>query len=120
MFIFITVFILHSGIDKRIAHEMNKVIATLEIKDSGINILDFSELNEQSFNTISDGSFFLQIYNLEGNILISSNNLKEYKVIPLFYDVESNEIKFSDLDVGEDRLRMGYKSLQNNRSNNYA
>jgi signal transduction histidine kinase len=120
IFIFITVFILHSGIDKRISHEIDNVIATLEIKDTVINIVDFRELNEHSFNSVEDGSFFLQVYDLRGNILISSNNLKEYEVIPLFYDVEQNEIKYSDLDLGEDRLRMGYKSLQNERGDEVA
>jgi signal transduction histidine kinase len=120
MFIIITVFILHSVIDKRITHEIEKVIATLEIKDSVINIVDFSELNEHSFNTVEDDSFFLQVYDLRGNILISSNNLKQYNVIPFIYDVELNEVKFSDLDVGEDRLRMGYQSLLNERGDEVA
>jgi signal transduction histidine kinase len=120
MFIIITVYILHSVIDKRITHEIDKVIATLEIKDSVIKIIDFSELSEHSFNSIEDGSFFLQVYDLRGNILISSNNLKHYDVIPFIYDVEPNEVKFSDLDVGEDRLRMGCQSLPNERGDEVA
>ena len=120
MFIIITVYILHSVIDKRIGHEIDNVIATLEIKDTVINIIDFTELNEHSFNTVEDGSFFLQIYDLRGNIFISSNNLKEYHVIPLFYDVKPNEVKYSDLGLGEDRLRMGYQSLRNERGDEVA
>jgi signal transduction histidine kinase len=106
---------LHSSIDKRLGHEIDNVNATLEIKDTVINIVDASELNEHSFNSIEDGSFFLQIYDLKGNTLISSNNLKDYQVIPFVYDVEPNEVKYSDLEVGEDRLRMGYRSLRNER-----
>ena len=42
MFIFIIVYILHSGIDKRIGHEIDKVLTTLEINDTIINIIDFN------------------------------------------------------------------------------
>ena len=88
MFIFIAVFILHSGIDKQLNHEIEKIIATLEIQGREIKIIDYSELDEPDFNSISDASLFLQIYNHNNQILISSNNLNEYQPIPLEFDIK--------------------------------
>lgn len=120
MFIFIAVFILHSAIDKRLEHEIEKVSATIEIKDSVINIIDFSEINEPDFNTITEASLFLQIYDLNGNILISSNNLANYSSIPVDLNILQDDVTFSDLSVGEDRLRIGYSLLYNQKQEKIA
>jgi len=120
MFIFITVYILHSGIDKNLSHEMDKVLATISITGSDISIIDFSELNEHDFNTIFDGSMFLQIYDTDGNVLIASNNLKEFGSLPVELEITTNEFVFSDRNVGEDRLRMGYTSLYNEKGEQVA
>jgi len=106
---------LHSGIDKNLSHEMDKVLATISITGTDINIIDFSELNEHDFNTISDVSMFLQIYDTDGNILITSNNLNEFGSIPLELEITTNEFVFSDMNVGEERLRMGYTPLYNEK-----
>ncbi len=113
IFIFVTVYILHSGIDKQLQHEIEKIVTTLEVEDSVINIIDFSELNERSFNTVSEASFFLQIYDLTGNILISSNNMNEFGQIPLEFDIAKDDYTFMDVGVGDNRLRTGYISLKN-------
>ena len=113
MFIFVTVYILHSGIDKQLQHEIEKIVATLEVEDSVINIIDFSEFNEPAFNTLSDASFFLQVYDLTGNLLISSNNMNEFEQIPLEFDIAMDDYTFMDVDVGDNRLRTGYISLKN-------
>jgi signal transduction histidine kinase len=113
IFIFITVYILHSGIDKQLQHEIEKLVATLEVEDSVINIIDFSEFNESSFNTVSDASFFLQIYDLTGNLLISSNNMNEFGQIPFEFDITMDDYTFMDIGVGDNRLRTGYISLKN-------
>ena len=97
MFIFIAVFILHSGIDKQLNHEIEKIIATLEIQGREIKIIDYSELNEPDFNSISDASLFLQIYNDDNQILISSNNLNEYQPIPLEFDIKIVMILLSEI-----------------------
>lgn len=111
---------MHSGIDKILGHEMDKVLATISITGSDISIIDFSELNEQDFNTISDASMFLQIYDTDGNVLIASNNLKEFGSIPVELEITTNEFVFSDMNVAEDRLRMGYTSLYNENGEQVA
>ena len=78
MFIFLAVYILHGGIDKRVSHEIDKVIAAIEVDDSTITIIDFKEINEPDFKTLDEEAMFLQIYDLSGNILISSDNLKNF------------------------------------------
>jgi len=111
---------MHSGIDKRLSHEMDNVISTIDITGSDISIIDFSELNEHDFNTISDVSWMLQIYDTDGNVLIESNNLKEFGSIPLELEITGDEFVFSDMNVGEDRLRLGYTALYNGKGEQVA
>jgi signal transduction histidine kinase len=103
-----------------LSHEINKLIATLEIDETEINIVDYSELNEHEFNTVSEISFFLQIYDSDGNILIASNNITEFGSIPLELDVKGIEPVFSDMNVKEDRLRMGFVPLRNKNGEQIA
>jgi len=113
MFIFLAVYILHSGIDKRVSHEIDKVIATIEVDDSTITIIDFREINEADFKTLDEEAMFLQIYDLSGNVLISSDNLKNYLPIPPELNFSENDFTFSDVNVGDDRLRMGVLPIYN-------
>jgi signal transduction histidine kinase len=113
MFIFLAVYILHGGIDKRVSHEIDKIIAAIEVDDSTITIIDFKEINEPDFKTLDEEAMFLQIYDLSGNILISSDNLKNYLPIPPELNYSENEFTFKDDNVGEDRLRMGVLPLYN-------
>jgi signal transduction histidine kinase len=113
-------YMLHSTIDKRLQHEIEKVLATIEVQDSVINILDFSELNEPSFNIIGPNSFFLQIYDLDGNLLIGSNNLKRFDFIPLNHNIPSGDLFYEDMDIGDDRLRINYLPLNNDKGENVA
>jgi signal transduction histidine kinase len=113
MFIFLAVYILHSGIDKRLGHEIDKIIAAIEIDDSTITIIDFREINEADFKTLDEEAMFLQIYDLSGNILISSDNLKNFLPIPPELNYSENDFIFKDTNVGDDRLRMGVQPLFN-------
>jgi len=113
MFIFLAVYILHSGIDKRISHEIDKIIAAIEVDDSTITIIDFREINEADFKTIDEEAMFLQIYDLSGNVIISSDNLKDFLPIPPELNFSENDFTFSDVNVGDDRLRMGVRPLYN-------
>jgi signal transduction histidine kinase len=113
MFIFVAVYILHSGIDKRVSHEIEKIIATLEVNESTITITDFREINEPDFTTLSEESMFLQIYDLSGNILISSENLGDFLPIPPELNFSEYDFAFGDLNVGDDRLRMGVLPIYN-------
>jgi len=56
---------------------------------------------------------FLQIYDLSGNVLISSDNLKDFLPIPPELNFFENDFTFSDINIGEDRLRMGVRPLYN-------
>jgi len=111
---------LHSTIDKRLQHEIEKVLATIEVQDSVINILDFSELNEPDFNIIGPNSFFLQIYDLDGNLLIGSNNLKRFDFIPFNLNITHNDFFYEDVEIGNDRLRLNYLPLYNREGEKVA
>jgi signal transduction histidine kinase len=113
MFIFLAVYILHSGIDKRVRHEIEKIIASIEVADSTITIIDFKEINEPDFKTLDEESMFLQIYDLNGDVLISSDNIKDFLPIPLGMNYSENDFTSRDVNIGDDRLRIGLQPLYN-------
>jgi len=59
LFLFIVIsYVLHQSIDIRLKHEMENVIASLEITDSAITIIDFSEFNEPDLSEITETPYF--------------------------------------------------------------
>lgn len=101
-------FVLHESIDIRLKHEIEKVIATLEITDSTIIIKDFSELNEPDFLEVTETPYFLQLYSPSGEILIKSRNIELYRQIPIDTSFQPDTYSFMDIVLGSDQLRVGY------------
>ncbi len=120
LLISITNYVLHTNLDKRLLHEAEKVVAGLDVQDSSITILDFSELEEPDFQTITDNPYFLQIYNPTGEILISSGNIKHPIVIPVDIDSEFDNNTFENLSIDGERLRVGYFPLYTDTGNKVA
>jgi signal transduction histidine kinase len=104
-------FVLNESIDIRLKHEIENVVASLEITDSSISITDFSEFNEPDLSKLTETPYFLQIYTQSGEILISSRNVELYRSIPIDTLFEVSEYTFNDFELGNDNLRMGYVPL---------
>ncbi len=111
---------LRQNIDIRLKHEMEKVVASLEITDSAITIIDFAEFKESDMVEMTETAFFLQIYSPEGEVLITSDNLKYYKEIPAETGTDYPSFFFKDINVGKDHLRAGYFSLTTESGNTAA
>jgi len=113
---------LHQSIDIRLKHEMENIIASLDISDSSIIITDFSEFNEPDLAGITETPYFLQIYTIDGEVLITSKNLKYYKNIPIETedDFPSFIFKDIDIDVDNDNLRAGFISLLSDKGKRVA
>ncbi|MGB5528801.1 MAG: HAMP domain-containing sensor histidine kinase [Ignavibacteriaceae bacterium] len=112
LFLFINIsYVLHESIDIRLKHEMENVIASLEITDSVITIIDFSEFNEPDLSEITETSYFLQIYTHSGEILINSRNMNFYQPIPVDTTFQDDKYIFKGFKLGKDNLRVGYFPL---------
>lgn len=113
MLISITRYVMNTTIDNRLRYEIGKIVSTLDIQDSTISLISFSELAEPDFKTITKTPYFLQLYNLSGDILISSDNLQNYKKIPIDTVTDYSNYSFGYITVGDDKLRVGYFPLYN-------
>ncbi len=111
---------LQQSIDIRLKHEMENIIASLDISDSSITISDFSEFNEPDLVEITETPYFLQIYNTDGEVLITSKNLKYYKNIPIEADGNFPAYIFRNIDVDNDNLRVGFISLLSDKGKSVA
>ena len=111
---------LHQSIDIRLKHEMENIIASLDISDSSIIITDFSEFNEPDLAGITETPYFLQIYTIDGEVLITSKNLKYYKNIPIETEDDFLSFIFKDIDVDNDNLRAGFISLLSDKGKRVA
>ncbi|MBT8393040.1 MAG: HAMP domain-containing histidine kinase [Ignavibacteria bacterium] len=112
IFLFVVInFILHESIDIRLKHEIENVVASLEITDSAITIIDFSEFNEPDLSDITETPYFLQIYDESGEVLISSKNIELYRTIPIDTLFLVDDYTFLDFEFGNDDLRIGYFPL---------
>ena len=111
---------LHQSIDIRLKHEMENIIAALDISDSSITITDFSEFSEPDLVDITETPYFLQIYTIDGEVLITSKNLKYYKNIPIQTEGDFPSFIFKDIDVDNDNLRVGFISLSSEEGKRVA
>jgi signal transduction histidine kinase len=111
---------LNQSIDIRLKHEMENIIASLDISDSSITITDFSEFNEPDLSEITETPYFLQIYTPKGEVLITSKNLKYYKSIPTETEGDFSSFTFKDIEIDNDQLRVGFFSLMNDSGERMA
>jgi len=111
---------LQQSIDIRLKHEMENVIASLDFSDSTITIIDYSEFNEPDLLEITETPYFLQIYTFDGEVLITSKNLKYYKYIPVETEGDFSSFTFKDIEIDNDQLRVGYFSLMNDSGERMA
>lgn len=112
-FLFILIsYVLNENIDIRLKHEIERVIATIDVTDSSVVIKSFAELNEIDFQKITETPYLLQIYSPDGKILLRSRNLQFYKDIPIETSVASDGFSFKDLKAERDKLRVSYLHLK--------
>jgi len=118
LFLFsVTRYVLQESLDLRLKHEAEKIISSLEVTDSSINIIDFAEFNEQDFTRITETPYFLQIYNSLGEVLIKSKNVDSYKPIPIDTNITKADNIFYNIEIEDDQLRVGYFSLTDAKGN---
>lgn len=118
--IFIIQYVMHENIDNRLRHEIENVVASLQIDDSTITVIDFKEFNEPDLTQVTETPYFLQIYNSEGQVLIESRNISLYKTIPPETGKSYPKYFFKDFKIEDDNLRAGYISLYNPTGNELA
>jgi|YelNatPaOPRAMG01_1025707.scaffolds.fasta_scaffold02043_19 signal transduction histidine kinase len=109
--IVITNKILTNNLDERLQNEIETLLDSFSLQADSIKFLGYHEIKEPDFTTINSGSFFLQVYNVKGKLLLRSDNLKYLGQIPFF--IPNNKLKnvFENLAVGKHKLRVAYAPM---------
>lgn len=110
---FITNFVLNKNLDNRLRHETENILKTIELRSDSIILLNNKELEETDFKEVKENSFFLQIYDHQGNILIKSKNIDKFQKIPIEHKTLQDNYFFHDLNVGSNDLRTVYYRFEN-------
>lgn len=121
VFLFILIsYVLNQNLDIRLKHEIERVIATIDVTEHSVIVRNFAELNEIDFQEVTETPYFLQIYSPDGLNLLRSKNLQFYKKIPIETSVTSDEFSFKDLRAENDKLRVAYFELKDDSGKTLA
>ena len=108
-------YVLTENLDQRLKHEIEKILETISVTSEGVEIKSFRELNESDFNYLTDNPYFLQIYDLSGNILLQSKNVMLYKNIPIEIISPQEDYLYKFIQVENEKLRAGYYALKDDK-----
>jgi signal transduction histidine kinase len=109
----ITDFVLEKNLDDLIKHEVENIVKTIEVKNDSLILISNRELEESDLKEIRETSFFLQIIDLDGRILIASDNLKSFGEIPFDIKYPLDDYSFHNINSPSKKLSAGYHKFIN-------
>ncbi len=115
--IVITNKILTDNLDERLKNEIETLLDSFKIQQDTIQFVGYSEIKEPDFTTINSGAFFLQVKSINGNLLLSSDNLKSFGKIPFIVSGITSKYKFENITAGNHQLRLIYAPILNDQNN---
>ncbi|GMU96265.1 MULTISPECIES: HAMP domain-containing sensor histidine kinase [Ignavibacterium] len=113
-------YVLTENLDQRLKHEIENIKETISVTSSGIEIKSFQELNESDLTYVTEHPYFLQIYDLNGNVLLESKNLTLFSPIPQKVISTDDQYSFEFIIVKQEKMRVGYTFLKDEMNNKVA
>lgn len=113
-------YVLTENLDQRLKHEIENIKETISVTSSGIEIKSFQELNESDLTYVTEHPYFLQIYDLNGNVLLESKNLTLFSPIPKKVISTDDQYSFEFIIVKQEKMRVGYTFLKDEMNNKVA
>lgn len=105
--------ILISVLDSKIDHEIEHVWSSFSVVRDSIIITRSSEFKEKDLVEDYDNSFFVQIYKINGEKILVSENIKYLGGISLEFPNFNESVFFLNTKTKREILRTGYKNLYN-------
>ncbi len=100
--------------DTRLRHELSRYLNSFNYVYNHLIITDEKELEEKALTTITEDSFFLEVFDSTGKLLYRSTNLKNWGNIPLLKLPPGKEISIKDFNFKGTKLRVATAKLLNN------
>jgi len=91
---------------------MEKINQTISWSNNSITVKDSSELKESDFYELTENPYFLQIFDTNGKILLTSRNINLFKPLPFKQTIVADRY-FESFDFENTSFRSGYISLLN-------
>lgn len=98
-------------IDVRLRHEVEHIFSNIVINDETVVVLQGKEFEETDMVNVSDNSYFLQVFNLKGDVIFQSKNLRLFKGMPTIIYEFDDEYFFKDETVNFRGLRVCYAKI---------
>ncbi len=92
-------------IDARLLHEIEHVKSAISIEEDSLRITHPDEFKEADMVTVTENSFFLQIFDVSHNLVFRSKNLDNYESIPRKKIAFEGEYHFFDCNIKYAGLR---------------
>ena len=105
--------IAYDELSKKIFHEIEHLEHFIAIVDDKFILERDDELRESDFREFTDNAFFLQIYDLKGNIVLASENLKYLNTIPIKIVDVDNHIFEEKITIDNYSFLSCYKVITN-------
>jgi signal transduction histidine kinase len=105
--------VLNQSLDSSIEHEIEHLLNSWYVVGDSLVVTNPSELQEADLVRVTPTPFFLQVYSLDGKLLLSSQNLEHFTEIPRMYPEIPETYFFENTTVGTNELRIGYKRIYN-------
>ncbi len=98
--------------DDHLMHEVEHLKNALCVECDSLVIENPKEFSESALVTVSPRSFYLQVYNQKGEILLKSENLKFIGELPLYFPDKHTINKIVNLKVNQMSFRVIYVFLK--------
>jgi len=108
-------FYLNQNLDFKIRHEIDHISYAFRYEKDSLKLINPAEFEETDLVHITDDPFFLQIYSLNGKLLLQSMNVDKFGGIDLQYPEFNGSSYFIDGGSKGTSLRRGYNKIYNER-----
>ncbi|RMD48645.1 MAG: sensor histidine kinase [Ignavibacteria bacterium] len=103
---------LKGQIDVRMKHEMEHILSAFHLDNSNLIVLNPKELEERDLVENTEESFYLQLYDLKGNIYLKSKNYKNGPIIEPEIYLFDEDYYFEDKAYDGIQYRVCYAYLK--------
>lgn len=107
---------LDDNLDKEIKNKIDIIDDLFTFEGDSVKFVGSGEINEPAFVNVYPGSFFLQVYDLQGRPLLKSGNLKSFAQIPFATGDHKKELSFENKTVNNHVLRVAYAHVRNTKN----
>jgi signal transduction histidine kinase len=99
-------YLLGENLEVRLSHEAEHIMNAFAVENGELILTNPAEFQESDLSKITENPFFLQVFDLDGNQILGSENLKLVAPIPRLEGGTGGEFYFTDAETDDYSLRV--------------